>query len=282
MRRRSPASGGAAPGQKELVQLDGVHGDIHHVVQQGTARAEIVQRGLHSIALEGGKQALHPVVLRDHRRLGQFDLQHPGADVVLFQNLAVLLGGGILPGQYRRDVHRNGQQPMSGLCIALQELGHLLEDVQIQIHDAARGFQNGNELVRVDHGAVRLDPAGQRLGSDDREIFGRELELEVQLELAVLKRLRQAAQQLTGQGLLDLQLFVKLDSRHAGVAVHLLAGKVCLVDGGRGAQAAGLNGVHTHPHPQAYLRVMLGLILLKLAAEVMPRLTSFTARCLLR
>lgn len=94
---------------------------------------------------------------------------------------------------------------MPGLCIALQELGHLLEDVQIQIYDAARGFQNGNELVGVDHGAVRLDPAGQRLGSDDREIFGRELGLEVQLELAVLKRLRQAAQQLTGQGLLDLQ-----------------------------------------------------------------------------
>ena len=171
---------------------------------------------------------------------------------------------------------------MPGLCIALQELGHLLEDVQIQLNDVACGFQNGNELVGVDHGAVRLDPAGQRLSPDDREIFGRELGLEVQFELTVLKRLRQAAQQLTGQGLLDLQLFVKLDSRHAGIAVHLLAGKVCLVDGGRCAQAAGLNGVHTHPHPQAYLRVMLGLILLKLAAEVMPRLTSFTARCLLR
>lgn len=104
---------------QEFVQLDGVHGDIHYVVQQETARAEIVQRGLHSIALEGGKQALHPVVLRDHRRLGQFDLQHPGADVVLFQNFAVLLGGGILPGQHHRGIHRNGQQPVPGLCIAL-------------------------------------------------------------------------------------------------------------------------------------------------------------------
>ena len=82
-------------------------------------------------------------------------------------------------------------------------------------------------------GAPRVGTApGQRLSSDDREIFGRELGLEVQLELTVFKRLRQAAQQLTGQGLLDLQLFVKLDSRHAGVAVHLLTGKVCLVDGG--------------------------------------------------
>ena len=34
---------GAAPGQEEFIQLDGVHGDIHHVVQQGTARAKIVQ-----------------------------------------------------------------------------------------------------------------------------------------------------------------------------------------------------------------------------------------------
>lgn len=34
---------GTAPGQEEFIQLDGVHGDIHHVVQQGTARAEIVQ-----------------------------------------------------------------------------------------------------------------------------------------------------------------------------------------------------------------------------------------------
>ena len=76
------------------------------------------------------------------------------------------------------------------------------------LNDVACGFQNGNELVRVDHGAVRLDPAGQRLGPDDREILGRELGLEVQFELTVLKRLRQAAQQLTGQGLLDLQLDV--------------------------------------------------------------------------
>ena len=91
---------------------------------------------------------------------------------MLFQNFAVLLGGGILPGQHRRGVHRNGQQPVPGLCIALQELGYLLEDVQIQLHDVARGFQNGNELVGVDHGAVRLDPAGQRLGSNDREILG--------------------------------------------------------------------------------------------------------------
>lgn len=175
-----------------------------------------------------------------------------------------------------------GSSRCPACALPLQELGHLLEDVQIQLNDAARGFQNGNELVGVDHGAVWLDPAGQRLSPDDREILGRELGLEVQFELTVLKRLRQAAQQLTGQGLFDLQLFVKLDSRHAGVAVHLLAGKVCLVDGGRCTQAAGLNGVHTHPHPQAYLRVMLGLILLKLVAEVMPRLTAFTARCLLR
>ena len=176
-------------------------------------------------------------------------------------------------------------EPEALRAVAVQraEELHLLLSLDALTDDVvAQPFDQMHDLPQK-IGAPRVGPApGQRFGSNDREILGRELGLEVQFELTVLKRLRQAAQQLTGQGLLDLQLFVKLDSRHAGVAVHLLAGKICLVDGGRGAQAAGLNGVHTHPYPQAYLRVMLGLILLKSVAEVMPRLTAFTARCLLR
>ena len=168
---------------------------------------------------------------------------------------------------------------MPGLCIVLQEPGHLLEDVQIQIHDAARGFQNGNELVGVDHGAVRLDPAGQRLGSDDREIFGRELGLEVQFEFAVFKR--------CGRPLSSSPVRVCLTSSFLSnwTADTRVLLRTCLrakfaLSMAADALRQPLNGVHTHPYPQAYLRVMLGLILLKPAAErvcIMERAFLVTA-----
>ena len=176
---RGAAGVGDAAGQEQAVQLDGVDGNVHHTVQHRIARPEIVQRGLHPVVLEGGQQPLHPVVFRDHGRFSQFDFQHPGADVVLFQNFAVALCGLIFPGQHHRGVHRNGQQPVACLGVPGQELRHLIEHIQVQFHDAADGFQNGNELVGVDDGAVGLDPAGQRLGSDDREVFGVELGLQI-------------------------------------------------------------------------------------------------------
>src|SRR6185437_14740539 len=177
------------------VDLDLVERERLQIAQRGIARAEIVHRDAHAERLQAAQQRQTSIEVLDQHTLGDFELEPAGRKPGFEQDRMDEADKIAVHELRRRQVDGDLQRlrPQGGLATGLAQ------DPFAHLDDQAALFGNRDEIAGRDEAAYRMQPARQRLESDDFAVLdGRarhRLRLEVERQLAVADRDREVLMQ---------------------------------------------------------------------------------------
>ncbi|OSY51956.1 hypothetical protein BG846_02418 [Streptomyces fradiae ATCC 10745 = DSM 40063] len=210
-------------GHEGAVDLQFADREAAQVDQGRVARAEVVQGHLHAVTRQPGEGVGGTLRVLQQDVLRYLQLEGGGGHVVAGQ------AGGDGPREAgavhvaRGDVHRDGDLQALGAPAGDLAEGRL-QDVLREVGHQAGGLGDGDELVRGDAAALRVDPADQRLQAGDVAVEA-DLGLVVQLHLARVEGAAQVAEEAEPVGRVGVPLgLVHLDA--GAVALRLVHGHV--------------------------------------------------------